>query len=149
MPAAISLSLKISETRLMNQWNRLNSLIKLVKSSGASNKISNIVLKVDKAVTGKWHNIINDINDITFEFANSKVMFTWRLHWFLSEIKERYCFNNRYIFTDIISDYFTDLGIESKFKKKNLNVCEEDKTKREARGSNWTEPEVRQSNCAP
>ena len=37
MEAAISLSLKISEIRLMNQWNRLNSLIESVKFSDGNN----------------------------------------------------------------------------------------------------------------
>ena len=40
-------------------------------------------------------------------------MFTWRVHWFLSEIKARHWFISWYIFTDIISDYFTDSGLES------------------------------------
>ena len=39
-------------------------------------------------------------------------MFTWRVHWFLSEIKAGHWFISWYIFTDIISDYFTDSGLE-------------------------------------
>ena len=50
---------------------------------------------------------------ITFEIANSKVMFTWHFHWFLSGIKAGHWFISLYIFTDIISDYFTDAGLES------------------------------------
>ena len=42
MAAAVGLSLRISEIRLMNQQKRLNSLIQSVKSSGGSNKTSNI-----------------------------------------------------------------------------------------------------------
>ena len=41
-------------------------------------------------------------------------MFTWRVHWFLSEIKADHWFISWYIFTDIINDYFTDSGLESK-----------------------------------
>ena len=40
-------------------------------------------------------------------------MFTWRIHWFLSEIKAGHWFISWCIFTDIISDYFTDSGLES------------------------------------
>ena len=47
-------------------------------------------------------------------FANPKVMLTWRVHWFLSEIKAGHWFINWYIFTDIISDYFTDSNLESR-----------------------------------
>ena len=37
----------------------------------------------------------------------------WRIHWFLNEIKAGHWFISWYIFTDLISDYFTDLGLES------------------------------------
>ena len=40
-------------------------------------------------------------------------MFTWRVHWFLSKIKAGHWFISWYFFTDIISDYFTDSGLES------------------------------------
>ena len=40
-------------------------------------------------------------------------MFTWRVHLFLSEIKAGHWSISWYIFTDIISDYFTDSGLES------------------------------------
>ena len=59
------------------------------------------------------------------EFANSKVMFAWRVHWYLSEIKAGHWFISWYIFTDIISAYFTDSGLESRttvFDSKKLRV---------------------------
>ena len=77
-----------------NQWN---STDESVEASGRSNKTSNICV------------------DESFELANSKVMFTWRIHWFLSEIKAGQWFMSWYIFTDIISDYFTDSGLESTY----------------------------------
>ena len=52
-------------------------------------------------------------SNLFFEFAYSKVMFTWRVHWFISEIKAGHWFISWYIFTDWISDYFTDSGLES------------------------------------
>ena len=42
-------------------------------------------------------------------------MFMWRIYWFLSEIKAGHWFISWYIFTDIISDYFTDSGLENYF----------------------------------
>ena len=42
-------------------------------------------------------------------------MFAWRVHWFLSEIEAGHWFISWYIFTDIISDYFTDSGLESEW----------------------------------
>ena len=62
-------------------------------------------------------------------------MFTWHIHWFLSEIKAGHWFISWYIFTDIISwyiftdiiswyiftdiisDYFTDSGLERRYLK--------------------------------
>ena len=41
-------------------------------------------------------------------------MFTWCVHWFLNAINAGLWFIIWYIFTYIISDYFTDSGLESK-----------------------------------
>ena len=57
-------------------------------------------------------------SSLFFEFANSKVMFTWRVHWFISEIKAGHWFISWYIFTNWISDYCTDSGLESRVNQK-------------------------------
>ena len=45
-------------------------------------------------------------------------MFAWHVHWYLSEIKAGHWFISWYIFTDIISEYFTDSGLESMMREK-------------------------------
>ena len=60
-------------------------------------------------------------------------MFTWRIYWFLSEIKAGHWFTSRNIFTDIISDYFTDSDLESSFRfkdKTNIKINGSPKRKR-------------------
>ena len=52
-------------------------------------------------------------SNLFFDFANLKVMFTWRALWFISIIKAGHRFISWYIFTDWISDYFTDSGLEN------------------------------------
>ena len=67
-------------------------------------------------------NIYNNTLIVRRNFANSKAMFTWRVHWFLSEIKAGHWFISWYTFTDIISDYFTDSGLESKDSKNYMKL---------------------------
>ena len=60
---------------------------------------SNLFLKVDKGVlTCRWNFWIRER----------------RVHWFRNRIKAGHWFITWYIFTDIISEYFTDSGLERK-----------------------------------
>ena len=60
-------------------------------------------------------------SNLFFEFANWKAMFTCRVHWFISEIKAGHWFISWYIFTDWISDYFTDSDSERYI----IHICKE------------------------